>query len=56
MAKVLAMIRMNESVKKELKKFAESENRSLSNFILNATLEYIKDRYDKEINVTKFNE
>ncbi|CAB1062739.1 hypothetical protein D1BOALGB6SA_7521 [Olavius sp. associated proteobacterium Delta 1] len=45
----MTMIRMDESVKKELKKLAEAENRSLSNFILNATLGYVKDHYDKEI-------
>ena len=49
MAKVMTMIRIDESVKNQLKKLAESENRSLSNFILNATLEYVKEHYDKEI-------
>ena len=49
MAKIMTMIRIDENVKDELKKLAESENRSLSNFILNATLEYAKDRYRKEI-------
>ena len=49
MAKVMTMIRVDENLKQELKKLAEAENRSLSNFILNATLEYIKRQYGKEI-------
>ena len=49
MAKVMTMIRVDENLKQELKKLAEAENRSLSNFILNATLEYIKKQYGKEI-------
>jgi len=53
MAKVMTMIRMDESVKKELKRLAEGENRSLSNFILNATFEYVKERYEKEITIKK---
>jgi predicted transcriptional regulator len=51
MAKVMTMIRMDEKVKNQLKRLAESENRSLSNFILNATLAYVKDNYDKEISL-----
>ena len=49
----MTMIRMDESVKKELEKLAEVENRSLSNFVLNATLEYVKEYYDKEITIKK---
>ena len=49
MAKSMTMIRIDEHVKNELKKLAAKENRSLSNFILNATLQYIKENYGKEI-------
>lgn len=49
MAKVMTMIRLDERLKQELKNLAEAENRSLSNFILNATLEYIKKKYGKEM-------
>ncbi len=52
----MTMIRMDESVKNELKMIAEAENRSLSNFILNATLEYVKEHYDKEIKLKKSKE
>ncbi len=53
MAKTMTMIRMDESIKKQLKELAETENRSLSNFIINATLEYVKDHYNKEIKPKK---
>ncbi|MDB4442657.1 CopG family transcriptional regulator [bacterium] len=53
MAKTMTMIRMDESIKKKLKELAETENRSLSNFIINATLEYVKVHYDKEITIKK---
>jgi predicted transcriptional regulator len=53
MAKSMTMIRMDDNVKEELKKIAASENRSLSNFILNATLQYVKQNYDKEIRPEK---
>ena len=53
MAKVMTMIRLDERLKQELKNLAEAENRSLSNFILNATLEYIKNQYGKEIKTKK---
>ena len=49
----MTMIRMDESVKKQLKELAETENRSLSNFIINATLEYVKEHYGKEIKAIK---
>jgi predicted transcriptional regulator len=53
MAKSMTMIRIDEHVKNELKKLASKENRSLSNFILNATLQYVKENYDKEITPKK---
>jgi predicted transcriptional regulator len=53
MAKSMTMIRIDEHVKNELKKLAAKENRSLSNFILNATLQYIKENYGKELNQQK---
>jgi len=53
MAKVMTMIRLDEGLKQELKNLAEAENRSLSNFILNATLEYVKEQYGKEIKTKK---
>jgi len=53
MAKQMTMIRLDENLKKELKKLAESENRSLSNFIINAVLEYIKNHYGKDIKASK---
>ena len=53
MAKSMTMIRMDENVKEELKRLATSENRSLSNFILNATLQYVKENYGKEITPQK---
>ena len=49
----MTMIRIDESVKQQLKEMAEAENRSLSNFILNATLEYVRERYGKEIKPKK---
>ena len=55
MAKSMTMIRIDEHVKNELKKLATKENRSLSNFILNATLQYIKEKYDKELELKKNN-
>jgi predicted transcriptional regulator len=53
MAKSMTMIRMDDKIKEELKKLAASENRSLSNFILNATLQYVKENYGKEITPKK---
>jgi predicted transcriptional regulator len=53
MAKAMTMIRIDEKLKAELKKLAAEENRSLSNFILNATLQYVKENYGKDIALKK---
>ena len=49
----MTMIRMDDKIKEELKKLAAYENRSLSNFILNASLQYVKENYGKEIKPIK---
>ena len=49
MVKAITMIRVDERLKQELQKLVEAENRTLSNFIIDATNEYIKKQYGKEI-------
>ncbi len=45
----MVMIRMNDEIKAFFKEHADKERRSLSNFVINSTLQYIKENYDKEI-------
>ena len=43
------MIRIdNENLKKHFAKYAELERRSLNKFIINATVNYIKERYSDD--------
>jgi uncharacterized protein (DUF1778 family) len=44
MKKMMA-IRIDQDLKKFFQKFAEKENRSLSNFMINAVLGYIKKNH-----------
>ena len=53
MAKVMTMIRMDEDLKEELKKLAENERRSLSNFLINAAIQYSKDYHDIDLRIKK---
>ncbi len=46
-------LRIDPELKKFLQKMADDENRTLSNFIINAVLTYIKDH--KEIDWKKSN-
>lgn len=41
-------LRLDPEVKKFFQKYAKRENRSLSNFMVNSILRYIKNRYDDE--------
>lgn len=49
----MVMIRMDELIKAFFKKHADKERRSLSNFIINSTIEYIRAEYDKELEPKK---
>jgi uncharacterized protein (DUF1778 family) len=40
---------MEEHIKEFIQKYAEKERRSLTNFVTNAVLAYIKDRYNTEV-------
>ncbi len=53
MAKKMVMIRMDEQIKAFFKEHADKERRSLSNFIINSTIEYIRAEYDKELEPKK---
>jgi uncharacterized protein (DUF1778 family) len=55
MAKKMVMIRMDDQIKAFIKAHADKERRSLSNFVINSTLQYIKENYDKEITPKKSN-
>ncbi len=44
---------MDDSIKAFFKEHADKERRSLSNFIINSTLKYIKDEYDRELSQHK---
>jgi uncharacterized protein (DUF1778 family) len=50
MGDAFTSIRMNPEIKKLLNELAEQEHRSLSNFILHATLTYVKEHYNEVIN------
>jgi predicted transcriptional regulator len=51
MAKVMTMIRMDDDLKEEFKKLAEKERRSLSNFLINAAIQYSMDYHDINLRV-----
>ena len=53
MAKVMTMIRMDEDLKEEFKKLAELERRSLSNFLINAAIQYSQDYHDIDLRIKK---
>ena len=42
-------IRIEPELKEHLQKLADEENRSLSNFVVNATLTYIKEHKDIDL-------
>ena len=48
------MIRIDDDkLKKHFEKYAELERRSLNKFIINATVNYIKERYDDDYDKKK---
>jgi len=51
--KIMIGLKVDTEFKKFLQKMAEDENRSLSNFILNAVLTYIKDHKGVDWKKTK---
>ena len=49
------MIRIDDDkLKKHFEKYAELERRSLNKFIINATVNYIKKRYDDDYDKMKY--
>jgi predicted transcriptional regulator len=51
--KIMIGIRIEPELKGKLEKLADEENRSLSNFIVNATLTYIKDHKNIDLKKSK---
>ncbi len=51
--KIMIGIRIEPDLKKKLEKLADEENRSLSNFIVNATLAYIKEHKNIDLKKSK---
>jgi len=51
--KKMVTFRMEEYIKEFIQKHAEKERRSLTNFVINAVLTYIKDRYNSELKTPK---
>ena len=49
------MIRIDDdNLKEHFEKYAELERRSLNKFIINATVSYIKERYDDDYDKVKY--
>jgi predicted transcriptional regulator len=51
--KIMIGIRIEPDLKEKLEKLADDENRSLSNFIVNATLTYIKEHKNVDLKKSK---
>jgi uncharacterized protein (DUF1778 family) len=49
MAKIMLNIRLEQRIKDFFKEHADKERRSLTNFIINAVLEYIKATHKTEL-------
>jgi uncharacterized protein (DUF1778 family) len=46
--KILVNIRLEKEIKKFIEEYATKERRSISNFVTNGILTYIKDHHDVE--------
>jgi uncharacterized protein (DUF1778 family) len=55
MAKIMLNIRLEQNIKDFFKKFADKERRSLTNFVINAVLEYIRKTDRTELPTPKKN-
>ena len=53
MAKIMLNIRLEQSIKNFFKEYADKERRSLTNFIINAVLEYIRKTHKAELPAKK---
>ena len=53
MTKIMLNIRLEQRIKDFFKKYADKERRSLTNFIINAVLEYIRKTHNAELPAEK---